>query len=84
MCIKEDNGIARARSTKNFEKFKLEESLRVSNTFRELKCENEEEKEVTTTIAVTTTEISTTVKTNETEPEIDKQPVPLNTTENPL
>ena len=84
MCIKEDNGIARARSTKNFEKFKLEESLRVSNTFGELKCEKEEEKEVTTTIAVTTTEISTTVKTNETEPEIDKQPVPLNTTENPL
>ena len=39
MCIKNDNGIARAKTTKNFEKFKLESSLKSSNTFKTLRCE---------------------------------------------
>ena len=39
MCIKNGNGVARARETKNLDKFTLEASLKLSNTFSSLRCD---------------------------------------------
>ena len=83
MCIKNDNGIARSKSSKNFAKFRLEASLKFSTTFQSLKCI--EPPTTTASVLTTTTFPEDSADKNMTIqiPDENLQPVPLTTTAKP-